>query len=59
MKPTKLPRKIKKGLKRVILKKTVNWRMRDVKIIKAERSSRKRFISPTFKNNTVTYYTLG
>lgn len=56
----KLPRKIKKGLKLVILKgKDPAWKTKEVRILKSESYSRYRFMSPTFKGITVKHYTLG
>lgn len=56
----KLPRKIKKALKLLILKdKDHLWKTKDVRIIGFKKNSRYKEKSPTIKGITVTHYCLG
>jgi len=56
----KLPRKIKKELKKKILYVIdVNWRSKDIKITQVEKHSRYSHINATHRRFTVTSYSLS
>lgn len=56
----KLPRKMKKGLKKALITMTKGpWKTHEVKLIKTERRSKHRDRMPTFKGLTCVSYTLG
>lgn len=60
MQKIKLPRKIKKELKKLILKgKSKEWKSKDVRIREVKKHHLRNVFIPTYKNNTVVSYSLG